>query len=150
MALKPHINHIIDDFYGNPSSFCDFPPNVVLCKCLYGCSDSCVSYRDHVRRMLYHMHTSVSELGLWDTIARIPSGLTFPNVKWIIDINSHPLVYQDSHSNASFELSMQYMRFIATRGWGAFIKGSEKIKKKTKSKTQAQVQVQGSFSVVVT
>jgi hypothetical protein len=96
--------------------------------------------------MLYHMHTAVSELGLWETVGQIPSGFTFGNVKWIIDINSHPLVYQDSHSNASFELSMQYMRFIATGGWGAFIRGFEKIKKKTQSKTH----VQGSITIVVT
>jgi len=146
MACKPNINRIVDDFYGNPSSFRDFPPNVVLCKCVYGCSASCILYRDHVRRMLYHMHTAVSELGLWETVGQIPSGFTFGNVKWIIDINSHPLVYQDSHSNASFELSMQYMRFIATGGWGAFIRGFEKIKKKTQSKTH----VQGSITIVVT
>ena len=124
---------ISDNFYGNPSSIYDFPPDVVMCKCTDMCDQSCQLYRDYVRSMLYHMHTAITELGLWGEFIKIPlaksSNGVFTNVKWIIDINSHPLVYKDSHSDDSFALSMQYMQFIATKGWDAFIKGWKKSKK---------------------
>jgi hypothetical protein len=124
---------ISDDFYGNPGSMYDFPPDVVICKCTNTCSQICKSYRNNVRSMLYHMHTAISELGLWGEFIKIlpskSSSIPFTNVKWIIDINSHPLVCGDSHSDDSFALSMQYMHFIATKGWDAFIKGWKKSKK---------------------
>lgn len=118
---------ISDDFYGNPTSMYDFPLEVVVCKCRYTCLQSCSSYRNYVRRMLYHMHTAITELGLWGEFIKNSSSKSltnmFTNVKWIIDINSHPLVYKDSHSDDSFALSMQYMNFIATNGWNSFVKG---------------------------
>ena len=62
---------ISDDFYGNPGSMYDFPPDVVMCKCTNTCSQICKLYRNNVRSMLYHMHTAISELGLWGEFIKI-------------------------------------------------------------------------------
>jgi hypothetical protein len=136
MAYKSpilQISTISDDFYGNPGSIYDFPPDVVMCKCVGTCVHSCQLYRNYIRAMLYHMHTAITELGLWgEFIKNYPSKSSSDpiiNAKWIIDINSHPLVYGDLHSEDSFALSMQYMNFIATKGWNAFINGWNKPKK---------------------
>lgn len=113
-------------FYGTPNSPADFPNGLSPCICSGACKESCKRESNHIKSMLYHMHTAITELGFWSEFVKNPpskkTGFMFADAKWIHDISAHPLVCDDSHSGGSFAISMRFMEFIAFNGWDEFIK----------------------------
>jgi hypothetical protein len=126
MAQSNIIEHSFS-FYGNPESPSDFPNGISPCVCRGMCKESCKRESQHIKCMLFHMHTAITELGYWNDFIKNPpstkTGFMFADAKWIYDISAHPLVYEDSHSGGSFANCMRFMEFIALNGWNEFIKG---------------------------
>lgn len=126
---QSNIQNVPLSFYGFPTSPADFPNGLSPCNCKKKyeklCNNACKSYNFQIKNMLFHMHTAISELGLWEHFVKEPpteNGFMFSDSKWICNISLHPLVYDDLHSGGSFATTMRFMEYIAINGWDAFIK----------------------------
>ena len=126
MAQHIEISTIPTNFYGSPSSPADFPNGLYPCKCKDHYNCICENIEHNIRENLFHMHTAITELGLWNQFVLNPpldkTGFMFSQHKWINSISKHPMVSNDLHSGSSFGITMRYMEFIATKGWNEFFK----------------------------
>lgn len=95
-------------FVGNPQSADDWPQITM--------------YGQDFRDAMHAMHTSITELKLWEEMKKEPGrgGFTFASDDYIDKIYDHALNVKQGHSGYTQAYCMRVMQQIAREGWIKF------------------------------